>query len=65
MIKADTPQTYVNNQQFIKFDGLCINTNEILYFNISEIVFTNGTRIPIYFGVYEELLKKLGCDSHD
>ena len=25
--------------KFIEFDGICINTNEILYFNISEIYF--------------------------
>lgn len=65
MIRADTPQTYVNNQRFIEFDGVCINTNEILYFNISEVILTNGTRIAIYYGVYEKLLNLLGCDNND
>ena len=50
---------------FIEFDGICINTNEILYFNLSEIYLTNNTRIPICYGIYDKLLNLLGCDNHD
>lgn len=58
MAKKSYTITSIENN-FIKFDEICINKNHILYFNENEIYLTNNTRIPISFEQYEKLLMEV------